>query len=141
MRSERQAVFERIYGFRSEALCSIEYLDEPVLARLAHDLGIEWKRRRPWYGWRWALRPCSRVCEGVVLRPDFSCSQARPCDRSASSADGKPKNRRFPLAILSIAAVLEGKEEYAIVDGNLDPQPRYSRYIVAANRVEMLLSP
>ena len=35
----------------------------------------------------------------------------------------KPKNRRFPLAILSIAAVLEGVEDYEIVDGNLDPQP------------------
>lgn len=32
----------------------------------------------------------------------------------------RPKNRRFPLAILSIAAMLEGKEEYAIVDGNLE---------------------
>ncbi|MBV8551208.1 MAG: B12-binding domain-containing radical SAM protein [Acidobacteriaceae bacterium] len=35
----------------------------------------------------------------------------------------KPKNRRFPLAVLSMAAVLDGKEEYAIVDGNADPQP------------------
>lgn len=35
----------------------------------------------------------------------------------------KPKNRRFPLAILSIAAVMEGKEDYIIVDGNLDPDP------------------
>ncbi len=35
----------------------------------------------------------------------------------------KPKNRRFPLAVLSLAAVLEGKDEYAIVDGNADPQP------------------
>ena len=35
----------------------------------------------------------------------------------------RPKNRRFPLSALSIAAVLEGKEEYAIVDGNLDPNP------------------
>jgi len=35
----------------------------------------------------------------------------------------KPKNRRFPLAPLSLAAVLEGKEEYFIVDGNADPQP------------------
>ena len=33
----------------------------------------------------------------------------------------KPKNSRFPLAILSIAAVLESKESYVIVDGNLDP--------------------
>ena len=35
----------------------------------------------------------------------------------------KPKNRRFPLAVLSLAAVLKGKEEYAIVDGNADPDP------------------
>jgi anaerobic magnesium-protoporphyrin IX monomethyl ester cyclase len=33
------------------------------------------------------------------------------------------RNRRFPLSILSMAAVLEGLEEYAIVDGNLDPRP------------------
>ncbi len=35
----------------------------------------------------------------------------------------KPKNRRFPLAPLSLAAVLEGRHEYSIVDGNADPQP------------------
>jgi radical SAM superfamily enzyme YgiQ (UPF0313 family) len=38
----------------------------------------------------------------------------------------KPRNRRFPLSILAIAAVLEGKEDYAIVDGNLDPNPTES---------------
>jgi anaerobic magnesium-protoporphyrin IX monomethyl ester cyclase len=35
----------------------------------------------------------------------------------------RPKNRRLPLAILSIAAMLEGREDYVIVDGNLDPNP------------------
>jgi radical SAM superfamily enzyme YgiQ (UPF0313 family) len=35
----------------------------------------------------------------------------------------RPKNRRFPLAVLSLAAVLDGKEDYAIVDGNADPDP------------------
>src|ERR1700733_12341112 len=35
----------------------------------------------------------------------------------------KPRNRRLPLSVLAIAAVLEGKEEYAIVDGNIDPHP------------------
>jgi anaerobic magnesium-protoporphyrin IX monomethyl ester cyclase len=34
-----------------------------------------------------------------------------------------PRNRRFPLAILALAAVLEAKEEYEIVDGNLDADP------------------
>ncbi|HWE51869.1 MAG TPA: radical SAM protein [Bryobacteraceae bacterium] len=51
----------------------------------------------------------------------------------------RPKNRRFPLAILSIAAVLEGKEEYVIVDGNLDPNPeRTIDRLVAGNNVELL---
>jgi len=51
----------------------------------------------------------------------------------------KPKNRRFPLAILSIAAALEGKEEYEIVDGNLDPQPGATMDRIAAeNPVELL---
>jgi anaerobic magnesium-protoporphyrin IX monomethyl ester cyclase len=51
----------------------------------------------------------------------------------------KPKNRRFPLAILSIAAVLEGKEEFAIVDGNLDKHPdRTIDRIVDEHGVELL---
>jgi radical SAM superfamily enzyme YgiQ (UPF0313 family) len=35
----------------------------------------------------------------------------------------KPRNRRFPLSVLALAAVLEGREEYAIVDGNVDRDP------------------
>jgi len=35
----------------------------------------------------------------------------------------RPKNRRFPLSVLALAAILEGKEEYEIVDGNIDPHP------------------
>ncbi len=35
----------------------------------------------------------------------------------------RPWNRRFPLSVLALAAVLEGKEEYEIVDGNIDPEP------------------
>jgi len=57
MRAERRVYFEKTYGFASDALRSIEYLDEPALAALAAELGIEWSRLYPWYGWRWALRP------------------------------------------------------------------------------------
>jgi radical SAM superfamily enzyme YgiQ (UPF0313 family) len=32
----------------------------------------------------------------------------------------RPRNSRFPLSILALAAVLEGREEYAIVDGNVE---------------------
>ncbi len=32
----------------------------------------------------------------------------------------RPRNRRFPLSILALAAILEGREDYAIVDGNVE---------------------
>ena len=35
----------------------------------------------------------------------------------------RPKNRRMPLAVLYLAAVLEGREEYEIVDGNVERDP------------------
>jgi anaerobic magnesium-protoporphyrin IX monomethyl ester cyclase len=51
----------------------------------------------------------------------------------------KPRNRRFPLSILAIAAVVEGKEEYAIVDGNLDPHPTESLVaLIKEHPVELL---
>src|SRR5882757_1432906 len=51
----------------------------------------------------------------------------------------EPKNRRFPLAALAIAAVIEGKEEYTIVDGNIDNDPGGSMdRIVRASGAEML---
>ena len=51
----------------------------------------------------------------------------------------KPKNRRFPLPILAIAAVLEGKEDYDIVDGNLDKQPDRTLDRIASEKgVELL---
>lgn len=51
----------------------------------------------------------------------------------------KPRNRRLPLSILAIAAVVEGKEEYAVVDGNLDPNPTESLIaIIQEHSVELL---
>ena len=51
----------------------------------------------------------------------------------------RPKNRRFPLSILSIAALLEGKEPYQMVDGNLDPHPeRTLDQIAAEHEIELL---
>ncbi|HEY1657405.1 MAG TPA: radical SAM protein [Candidatus Sulfotelmatobacter sp.] len=49
------------------------------------------------------------------------------------------RNRRLPLSILSIAAVLEGREEYAIVDGNLDLHPTETiAALIQQHSVEML---
>ncbi|HSP66942.1 MAG TPA: class I SAM-dependent methyltransferase [Bryobacteraceae bacterium] len=57
MRAERQTFFEQQHGFRSEALRSIEFLDEPMLSELARDLQLTWRIHRPWYGFGWMLRP------------------------------------------------------------------------------------
>ncbi|MCU1339980.1 MAG: Methyltransferase type 11, partial [Bryobacterales bacterium] len=43
MRAERQVFFEQQHGFRSEALRSIEFLDEPMLDALARDLRLTWR--------------------------------------------------------------------------------------------------
>jgi anaerobic magnesium-protoporphyrin IX monomethyl ester cyclase len=53
----------------------------------------------------------------------------------------RPPNRRFPLSILSLAAVLEGREEYTIVDGNLDAHPRDTlAALLREKHVELLAS-
>src|ERR1043166_7146074 len=51
----------------------------------------------------------------------------------------KPKNRRMPLSGLYLAAALEGREEYEIVDGNADPDPRSTiDALAAAKPIELL---
>jgi ubiquinone/menaquinone biosynthesis C-methylase UbiE len=57
MRAERHKLFEQAYGFRSDAVQSIEYFDEATLDALARELKIEWQRSQPWYGISRALRP------------------------------------------------------------------------------------
>jgi SAM-dependent methyltransferase len=57
MVAERHADFMRRYGFRSDAIPSIEFLDEPGLRELSRSLGLRWSVHRPWYGWKWHLRP------------------------------------------------------------------------------------
>lgn len=51
----------------------------------------------------------------------------------------KPHNCRLPLAVLSLAAVLEGREEYTIVDGNIEERPiEVLRNLIDAFEVELL---
>jgi anaerobic magnesium-protoporphyrin IX monomethyl ester cyclase len=51
----------------------------------------------------------------------------------------KPKNRRFPLSVLALAAMLEGREEYSIVDGNTDPDATGTILsLIEQNTVELL---
>jgi SAM-dependent methyltransferase len=57
MRRERHQQFQKQYGTPSDSLASIEYFDEEMLGELGRDLGISWTIHRPWYGWRWMMRP------------------------------------------------------------------------------------
>lgn len=51
----------------------------------------------------------------------------------------KPRSRRYPLAVLSLAAVLEGHEAYAIVDGNVDSNPLTAiSELIRTHKVELL---
>lgn len=57
MVEERQALFERKFGFKSDGLASCEYLTKERLKVLATEFGVEWKAHQVWYGMRWACRP------------------------------------------------------------------------------------
>lgn len=57
MAEERHRYFLARYGFRSDAMPSLEFLDEAALAKLSKDVQITWRRFRPWYGWKWHVRP------------------------------------------------------------------------------------
>jgi radical SAM superfamily enzyme YgiQ (UPF0313 family) len=51
----------------------------------------------------------------------------------------RARNRRFPLSVLALGAVLEGKTDYEIVDGNVDPDPASTiDRIVQFQRVDAL---
>lgn len=51
----------------------------------------------------------------------------------------RPRNRRLPISVLSIASMLEGRENVAIVDGNLDPNPTRTLVgLLEAQPVELL---
>jgi anaerobic magnesium-protoporphyrin IX monomethyl ester cyclase len=52
----------------------------------------------------------------------------------------KPRSRRFPLSVLSLAAMLEGRENYAIVDGNVDSNPLETIVALSQARTPELLA-
>lgn len=51
----------------------------------------------------------------------------------------RPHNCRLPLAVLALAAALEGREEYEIVDGNIEDNPvEKLLHIIDRRKVELL---
>src|SRR5262249_34117892 len=93
----------------------------------------------------------SRFCN-VAAASQFGRSRAAGNAKNPDRSDGasamiilfnprstKPRNRRLPLSVLALGAVLEGREAYEIVDGNLDDNPTATILRLIAERdVEML---
>ncbi len=61
MVEEKRAHFLKKYGFASDALPNMEFLDPTMLKNLAKDLAVRWQILKPWYGWRWHLRPLNAL--------------------------------------------------------------------------------
>ena len=57
MTEEKHAEFLKRYGFRSDAIPSMEFLDLAMLQTLRRELGIHWRMFKPWYGLSWHARP------------------------------------------------------------------------------------
>lgn len=57
MVQERRRDFRERFGFPSDGLASLEYLTDERLSTLTAQFGIHWRVHRPWYGFRWAMRP------------------------------------------------------------------------------------
>jgi SAM-dependent methyltransferase len=53
---EREARFDREYGFRSNSLPSENYLTYGRLNDLGTKLKVQWQLFKPFHGWRWPLR-------------------------------------------------------------------------------------
>ena len=87
--------------------------------------GIRWQIYEPYYGIRWQMRPLMaklRHRRKPIPISNLRCQGYEMIILFHPRAT-KPRNCRLPLAVLALAAVLEGREEYRIIDGNLEDDP------------------
>ncbi len=64
MVEEKHSRFLKQYGFPSDALPSIDFLDIATVHSLRQHLSIDWRIHKPWYGWQWRLRPLKAYLSG-----------------------------------------------------------------------------
>ncbi len=57
MVQEREARFERTYGFASDTLASEHFLTPQRLLQLGQALNVRWRILKPWHGWHRAVLP------------------------------------------------------------------------------------
>lgn len=74
---EQHADFELRFGDRSDRLASVGFLTFADLDRLSRRFGLTWRVSRPWYGWRWAIRPAIAAVLGRREPATFAIVHAR----------------------------------------------------------------
>jgi hypothetical protein len=68
---EKHQRFTATYGFPSDSLSSLEYLTSARLERLQDEFKLELKSIKPFYGFRWALRPFLAQIKGRRRPSEF----------------------------------------------------------------------
>lgn len=77
MSKEKHQHFTATYGFPSDSLSSLEYLTPSRLQRLQEEFKLELKSIKPFYGFRWALRPFLAKLKGRRCPSQFRIFMAR----------------------------------------------------------------
>jgi SAM-dependent methyltransferase len=77
MTAQRRAVFRERFGTASDSLRCLEFLTDERLERLEEKFSIHWAVHRPWYGWRWAIRPWVAKLRGQREPSSFRIYVAR----------------------------------------------------------------
>lgn len=57
MVAERHVAFRQRFGTASDSVKSLEFLTDARLHALEETCSVRWTIHRPWYGWKWAMRP------------------------------------------------------------------------------------
>jgi SAM-dependent methyltransferase len=71
MVQERRSDFKERFGFLSAGLASLDFLTDERLSALDAQFGIRWTVHRPWYGFRWAMRPWVATWKGKREPAEF----------------------------------------------------------------------
>lgn len=77
MIAERHAAFRQRFGTASDSVKGLEFLTDDRLQGLENKFSIRWNVHRPWYGWRWAMRPWIAKLRGKREPSSFRIYVAR----------------------------------------------------------------
>jgi len=77
MVEEKHKWFTATYGFPSDSIACLEYLTPDRLQRLEDEFNLELKSIKPFYGFRWSLRPFLAKLKGRRRPSEFRIYKAR----------------------------------------------------------------